>query len=66
MELDVYNMAGEKVDTFSIDDAVFGTVVNRAVLREAVLMYDCRRRSGTASVKTRSTVSGTRAKPFRQ
>ncbi len=66
LKLDVYNVDGQKVDTLAIDEAVFGTTVNQAVLREAILMYQACRRSGTASTKTRSTVAGSRAKPFRQ
>ncbi len=66
LQLDVYNMEGAKVDTMEVDEAVFGGAVNRALLREAVLMYEARQRAGTASTKTRSEVSGSRKKPFRQ
>ena len=66
LELDVYNMDGSKVDSVRIDEAVFGGAVNRAVLREAVLMYQASRRSGTASAKNRVAVHGSAAKPFRQ
>jgi len=66
LQLNVYSMDGTKVDTVDVDEAVFGGAVNRAVLREAVLMYEARRRSGTASAKNRSDVHGGRAKPFRQ
>ena len=66
LQLDVYSMAGEKVDSMKIDEAAFGTVVNKAVLREAVLMYQACLRSGTAKVKNRGEVNGSRKKPFRQ
>ncbi len=59
-------MDGKKVDSVKIDEAVFGGTVNHAVLREAVLMYQANRRSGTASAKNRVAVCGSGAKPFRQ
>ena len=66
LELDVYNASGKKVDSLKVDEAVFGGAVNRAVLREAVLMYQANRRSGTGSAKNRVDVAGTRKKAFRQ
>ena len=66
LQFDVYDMGGKKVDSLSVDEAAFGGTVNRAVLREAVLMYQANRRSGTGSAKNRVDVRGTRKKPFRQ
>jgi len=66
MDLDVYNMNGEKVDSVTVDEAVFGGTVNRIALRQALLMYAANRRSGSASAKNRVAVAGTRKKPFRQ
>jgi large subunit ribosomal protein L4 len=66
LQLDVHNMAGKKVDSLSIDEAVFGGAVNAAVLRDAILMYQANGRSGTASAKNRVDVHGARKKPFRQ
>ena len=66
LELAVYDLAGNKIDTVEIDPAIFGGKVNKAVLREAVLMYQAAQRTGTSSAKNRSEVSGTRAKPFKQ
>jgi len=66
LELNVYDMTGKKVDLLKVDEAVFGGAVNRAVLREALLMYLASRRSGTGSAKNRSEVAGSRSKPFSQ
>jgi len=66
LELKIYDMSGKAVDSMKIDEAVFGQTVNKAVLREAVLMYQASRRSGTAAAKNRSELRGTRSKPFRQ
>jgi large subunit ribosomal protein L4 len=65
-ELAVYNMNGEKVDALELDEVLFGGAVNRNALREAVLMYQAARRSGTAAAKNRVQVRATGAKPFRQ
>ncbi len=66
LELDVYNLDGEKADSVKIDEAIFGQTTNRPVLRQALLMYGASRRSGTACAKNRADVRGTRKKPFRQ
>lgn len=49
-----------------MNDAVFGADVNEAVIYDVVKMQLASRRSGTASTKTRSDVSGGGKKPFRQ
>ena len=66
LELNVYNASGKKIDALQVDEAVFGGTVNRAVLREAVLMYEARRRSGTASARNRVDLRSSTKKPFRQ
>ena len=66
LDLDVYNMGGQKVDSVSVDESILGGTVNRAVLRQAILMYQANRRAGTASTKNRVAVKGRRKKPFRQ
>ena len=66
LELDIYNMEGKKVDSLKVDEAVFGGAVNQAALREAVLMYQASRRSGTASAKNRVAVAGSRSKAYPQ
>ena len=66
LELDIYSTNGKKVDSLKVDEAIFGGVVNRPVLREALLMHQASRRSGTGSAKNRVDVKGTRKKAFRQ
>ncbi|NLW51027.1 MAG: 50S ribosomal protein L4 [Candidatus Brocadiaceae bacterium] len=66
MDIPVYNIAGQVVDHVSVDAAALGGKPNMALLRQALLMYEANKRVGTASVKTRSTVSGSGKKPWRQ
>ncbi len=61
-----YDSEGNAGEPLEIDETVFGEIVKRRLLREAVLMYQACRRSGTASTKTRAQVSGSGKKPFRQ
>jgi large subunit ribosomal protein L4 len=63
---DVYNIEKKKVAQVDLSDAVFGAEVNEAVIYDVVKMQLASKRSGTASTKTRSDISGGGKKPFRQ
>lgn len=65
MNLDVLDIKGKKSSQISIDEKVYGTV-NEKLFYEVVKMQLANRRSGTASTKTRSEVSGGGAKPWKQ
>ena len=62
----VYDLKGKEVERFQLDKDMFDGKVNKAVLYQAVIMYNARRRQGNASTKTRGDVSGGGKKPFRQ
>lgn len=63
---DVFDIEKKKVAEVDLSDAVFGADVNEAVIYDVVKMQLAGRRSGTASTKTRSDVSGGGKKPWRQ
>ncbi|KQC10707.1 MAG: 50S ribosomal protein L4 [Smithella sp. SDB] len=63
---DVFNIEKKKVAEVDLNDAVFGAEVNEAIIYDVVKMQLASRRSGTASTKTRSDVSGGGKKPWRQ
>ena len=63
---DVFDIEKKKVSQVDLNDAVFGAEVNEAVIYDVVKMQLASRRSGTASTKTRSDVSGGGKKPWRQ
>ncbi|MBN2569058.1 MAG: 50S ribosomal protein L4 [Deltaproteobacteria bacterium] len=64
--LDVYDIEKNKVAELELNDSVFGADVNEALLYEVVKMQMACRRSGTASTKGRSEVTGGGKKPWRQ
>ena len=65
-QVDVYNQKAEVVKTTELADEVFGIEPNQQAIYDAVLVYQAGLRQGTHSTKTRSEVSGTGKKPFRQ
>ena len=66
MDVQVLSLEGKAVGNISLDDEVWGGEVNIGVLSQAVAMYRTNVRAGTASTKTRATVSGGGKKPWKQ
>lgn len=64
--VDVWNLEHKKVGTLDLAEEVFGIETRDELIQEVVRNQMARRRKGTSSTKTRATVSGTGAKPFRQ
>jgi large subunit ribosomal protein L4 len=62
----VYDIENNRVAEIQLSEAVFGAPVNEDVIYEVVRMQMASRRSGTASTKGRSDVSGSNKKPWRQ
>jgi large subunit ribosomal protein L4 len=63
--VDVLNLNGEKVGSLELADAVFGQV-NEALLWEAVKHYRASLRQGTHKTKSRTEVSGSGKKLWKQ
>nr|HID59250.1 50S ribosomal protein L4 [Desulfobacterales bacterium] len=64
--VDVYNVKGEKVSQVDLVEEIFNVPIKVHVLHEVVTMQLANRRSGSASTKGRSEVSGGGRKPYRQ
>jgi large subunit ribosomal protein L4 len=64
--VDVINQNGEKVDSVELDDTIFNVDVHKDLVQRVVVWQLAKRRSGTASTKTRSQVRGGGKKPWRQ
>lgn len=64
--IDIVDLNRRKVGAVELRPEVFGVEVKTPVLHEVVVMQEANRRQGTASTKTRSMVSGTGRKPYKQ
>jgi large subunit ribosomal protein L4 len=64
--VDIFNCKAEKVSQVELEDDIFNIPVKSSVLHEVVTMQLANRRAGSASVKHRSDVQGSRRKLFRQ
>ncbi|MFH1189382.1 MAG: 50S ribosomal protein L4 [Candidatus Omnitrophota bacterium] len=62
----VFNVQGKEVEKYQLDKELFTGKINKAVLYQAVVMYNACARQGNASTKTRGDVSGGGKKPYRQ
>lgn len=66
MQAPVYGTTGEVVDNVEISEKVFAAPFNEAVVHQAVVRQRANARQGTHSTKTRSEVTGSSRKLFRQ
>ena len=66
MQVSVYNVTGEAVDSIEVSEYVFDIPFNHAVVHQAVVRQQANARQGTHKTKTRSEVSGTTRKMYRQ
>ena len=66
MTIDVVNGQNERVGALDLSDEVFGGRVHGALIWESVVHEEAGRRRGTHATRTRSRVSGTGRKPWRQ
>lgn len=66
MQVPVYSLVGQVVKHIDISDEVFAVPFNQAVVHQALVRQRANARQGTASTKTRSEVSGSTRKLYRQ
>lgn len=64
--VEVKDISGQAVGSMELDDKVFAEEMNEHLLWEVVKWQRAKRRSGTASTKTRGEVKATTAKPWKQ
>ena len=65
-KLNVYNMKKEAVDTIELNDMVFGVEYNESLVHQVVVALHNNARQGTKSTLTRSEVTGSKKKLYRQ
>lgn len=66
MKQDIISLANKKVGDIELDEAVFGVDVRSDLLARMVNWQLAKRRAGTHKVKTRSEITASKTKPFRQ
>jgi large subunit ribosomal protein L4 len=64
--VDVINMENQVVSQVELDERVFSAPVREHLVHQVVRMQLASRRAGTACVKNRAMVTGSRKKPWRQ
>jgi len=65
-KVDIIDMRRQKVSEMEVDDRLLNEVEKPHLVYDVVRMHLARRRSGTASTKERSFISGGGRKPWRQ
>jgi large subunit ribosomal protein L4 len=67
IEVPIFNQSGSKIDTFKVDESKLGGgEVNKALLKQALVMYHANQRQGTVRTQARGEVAGSTRKMFRQ
>lgn len=66
MNLDIFNMKGEKVGVYELPDTVLELEKGTQAVKDVIVSFMNECRAGTASTKTRGEVSGGGRKPFKQ
>ncbi|HIJ53634.1 MAG TPA: 50S ribosomal protein L4 [Planctomycetes bacterium] len=66
IDLAVYNIDGQEVDSLKVDESALGGLVRYPLLKQAIVMYQANKRVGTAATKGRSMGVGSGKKLFRQ
>lgn len=62
----IYGLDGKEEKTINLPKEIFGVKVNPSILAQYIRVYLINQRQGTASVKTRSEVTGSTRKIYRQ
>jgi large subunit ribosomal protein L4 len=66
IEVPILNLEGKEVGKFSVDEALLGTVVRPALLKQAVVRHHANQRQGTAVTKDRGEIEGSTKKLYAQ
>ncbi len=66
IEVKTYDAQGKAAEPVQVSEELFGSEVRKALLREAIIMYEANARQGNASVLRRGEVAGSTRKLWRQ
>src|SRR3954463_15189667 len=62
----ILNLEGKKVGSFDVDEALLGSVVRPALLKQAIVRHHANQRQGTVATKDRGEVEGSTKKLYAQ
>ena len=66
IEVPVYNLKGERLESMQVDEAKLGGEVRKSLLKQAIVMYHANQRQGSVRTLARGEVAGSTRKMFRQ
>src|SRR5512138_3051211 len=66
IEVPVKNIEGKEVGKFPVDEALLGTVVRPALLKQAIVRHNANQRQGTVVTRDRGEIEGSTKKLFAQ
>ncbi len=66
IEVPILNIEGNEVGKFQVDEALLGTFVRPALLKQAIVRHHANQRQGTVKTKTRAEVEGSTKKLYAQ
>jgi len=66
IQLAVFNIQGQEVDSLNVDESALGGRIRYSLLKQAIVMYHANKRVGTAATKDRGMVAGSGRKLYRQ
>ncbi|MBI4990599.1 50S ribosomal protein L4 [Candidatus Gottesmanbacteria bacterium] len=66
LEANVYDLKGKIIGKMSLPEEIFAAKINPILLSQAIRVYQVNQRAGTHAVKTRTQVTGSTRKIYRQ
>ena len=66
IDVPVVNLEGQEVGKFPVDEALLGTTVRPALLKQAIVRHHANQRQGTVRTKSRAEVEGSTKKLYAQ
>jgi large subunit ribosomal protein L4 len=66
IEVPVFNQSGQEIEKLQVDESKLGGKVNKALLKQAIVMYHANKRQGTVKTRGRGEVAGSTRKLYKQ
>src|SRR5258708_19280922 len=66
LQADVFDIQGKVIEQIELPKSLFGAVINKQLMAQAVRVYLANQRKGTSSTKSRGEVQGSTRKIYKQ